>query len=372
MYVDYFTPIQRLKNLNLTLIGLITIVSFIGFITLYSAGKGSFWPWAFPQMVRFGFGIALMIGVAITDLQWWFRHATSIYVISFTLLVFVEMAGMVGMGAQRWLDLYLFKLQPSELVKISLVLSLASYFHKLNTDNIYKVSHLVIPLFMIMAPAILVLKQPDLGTMVLLVMIGFSLLFIAGVRIKYFVFLGTGLLACIPLAWNFVLRDYQKNRVLTFLNPERDPQGSGYHLLQSKIAIGSGGALGKGYLQGTQGYLNFLPEKQTDFIFTLFCEEFGFVGALFLLFLYGLLLFNGFKIIPKNRSKFGQLLSAGIVMTLFIYVAINMGMVMGLVPVVGVPLPLVSYGGTSMVTLMMGFGLLLNADVNYRVKVCKY
>ena len=329
-------------------------------------------PWALPQMVRCIIGMGLMIWVAITDLQWWFRYATVIYVASFALLVCVELMGMVAGGAQSMLDFYLFKVQPAELVKISLVLSLAAYFHKLNTDDVYKISHLIIPLMMIGGPAVLVLKQPDFGTMALFVLIGMSLLFIAGVRARYFMALGAAGLLAIPLVWNLVLRDYQRNRVLTFLNPENDPQGSGYHIIQSKIAIGSGGFFGKGYLQGTQGYLNFLPEKQTDFIFTLYCEEFGFLGAILLLFLYGLLLLNGFKIVFKNRSKFGQMVSFGIMMTVFIYVSINVGMVMGLVPVVGEPLPMVSYGGASMLTLMIGFGLLLNTDVNHRLKVSKY
>jgi rod shape determining protein RodA len=371
-YGDYLTPTERLRALNRPLIGLIFALAVIGFIVLYSAAGGAFFPWALPQMIRFMIGFGLMIGIASMDLQWWFKWAYVFYFISFVLLILVSVMGKVGMGAQRWLDLYIFKLQPSELVKISLVLALAAYFHRLNTDDIYKPQHLMVPLLLIAAPAVLVMKQPDLGTMLLLVMIGFSTLLMAGVRLYYFVGVGIATLAAIPIVWNVLLKDYQKNRVLTFLDPMTDPKGSGYHILQSKIAIGSGGFFGKGYFHGTQGYLNFLPEKQTDFIFTLFCEEFGFIGAVLLIFLYVCLLMQAFKIVLKNRSKFGQLLSFGIMITLFIYLGINMSMVMGLVPVVGVPLPMISYGGTSMLTLMMGFGLLLNADVNHRMKVSKY
>ena len=372
MYSDFLSPVDRLRNLNLAIIGIITLLAFIGFLMQYSAAGGSLFPWAFPQIIRFIAGFGLMLFVASTDLEWWFKKAYLIYGVTFILLVLVEAAGMVGMGAQRWLDFYIFKLQPSELLKVALVLAIAAYFHRYSSEDIYKPSQLITPLLMILLPTALVLKQPDLGTATLIVMIGVSLFFAAGVHIYYFAGLGLSIMALIPVAWNFLLRDYQKNRVLTFLNPERDPQGTGYHILQSKIAIGSGGLFGKGYFHGTQGYLNFLPEKQTDFIFTLFSEEFGLFGSLAVLFLYVLLIIQCYKIILKNRSKFGQLVSLGIMMSIFIYVSINVGMVMGLVPVVGVPLPMVSYGGTSMITLMLAFGLLLNTDVNYKTKVSKY
>ncbi|MEI8320913.1 MAG: rod shape-determining protein RodA [Alphaproteobacteria bacterium] len=371
MYYDLLSPIDRLKNLNIRLILVITLLSCIGFMTLYSAAGGAFFPWALPQILRFLFGFILMILIAISNLQWWFNASYLFYGAALCCLVAVELFGKVGMGAQRWLDLYLFKLQPSELIKLSLVLALATYFHRLNTDDVYKPTQLIVPLGMIFLPALFVLKQPDLGTTILLVLIGLTILFVAGVRMWYFLSLGIGLLVSLPFAWAF-LKDYQRNRVLTFLNPEKDPQGTGYHIMQSKIAIGSGGILGKGYLKGTQGYLNFLPEKQTDFIFTLFSEEFGLMGSLVLITLYVLLLSMGVKIALKNKTKFGQLLSFGITMTIFIYLSINLCMVLGLVPVVGVPMPLISYGGTSMITLMIAFGLLLNTDVNYQNKILKY
>lgn len=372
MYYDFLTPIDRLKSLNVKLLIIITLLACIGFSTLYAAAGGHFSPWALPQMLRFIVGFALMILIAITDLQWWFNMSYVLYGVSLLALISVEVAGMVGKGAQSWLDLYVFKLQPSELMKISLVLALANYFHRLNTDDVYKPIHLILPLAIIFIPAAFIAKQPDFGTMSLLVLIGFSILFVAGVRLGYFVALGISMAATVPFVWMFFLKEYQRNRVLTFLHPEKDPQGTGYNILQSKIAVGSGGIFGKGYLQGTQGYLNFLPEKQTDFIFTLFSEEFGLAGSLLLIALYTALIGIGIKIVLKNKTKFGQLVSLGTIMTIFIYLAINLCMVLGLVPVVGVPLPLVSYGGTSMITLMMGFGLLLNTDVNYQSRVMKY
>ncbi|HCI48342.1 MAG: rod shape-determining protein RodA [Alphaproteobacteria bacterium RIFCSPLOWO2_01_FULL_45_8] len=372
MYSDFLSPVDRLRSLNLPVIALITLLAIIGFLMQYSAGGGSLLPWALPQIVRFMVGFGLMLFIASTDLEWWFKKAYFIYGITFALLLLVEAAGMVGKGAQSWLDLYFFKLQPSEFLKVSLVLAVAAYFHRYSSDDIYKPSQLILPLLMILLPTALVLKQPDLGTALLIAMIGFSLFFAAGAHIYYFAGLSILFLAAIPFAWNFLLKFHQKNRILTFLSPEKDPHGTGYHILQSKIAIGSGGLFGKGYFHGTQGYLNFLPEKQTDFIFTLFSEEFGLFGSLSLLFLYALLIVQCYKIILKNRSKFGQLVSLGIMMTIFIYVSINIAMVMGLVPVVGVPLPMVSYGGSSMITIMIGFGLLLNTDVNHKTKVSKY
>jgi len=267
------------------------------------------------------------------------------------------------MGAQRWLNLYVIKLQPSELMRISLVLALACYFHRVSLEETRQFTFLIPPLILILLPVLLVLKQPDLGTALLLMMIGISMLFAVGVKLRYFIAGCVGFIACIPVAWHFLLHDYQKRRILTFLNPENDPLGSGYHIMQSKIALGSGGIFGKGFMKGTQSHLNFLPEKQTDFIFTMFCEEFGMVGAVGLLLLYAILVALGLIISLRVQNKFGRLVSFGVTMTMLTYVFINMAMVMGLVPVVGVPLPMVSYGGTAMITLMMGFGLLLNADL---------
>ena len=368
---ESLTFIERAKRLNFWIIGLIALLSFAGFVLLYSAGGASFSPWAQPQILKFILGFTLMLFVACIDINHLIKYAYVAYGISLLLLIAVHVFGMIGMGAQRWISLGVIRLQPSELMKISLVLTLACYYHRLSLEDIESPRFLLIPLALIFIPSLLVLKQPDLGTTLLLVAIGISLMFVAGVRVWYFVAAFGGLLGSLPIAWGF-LRAYQKKRILTFLNPEEDPLGSGYHILQSKIALGSGGLFGKGFLKGTQSHLNFLPEKQTDFIFTMFCEEFGLIGAIGLLSIYALLIFQCLVIAVRCRSSFGRLVSFGIAMSLFVYVFINMSMVIGLVPVVGVPLPFVSYGGTSLITLLIGFGILLNADVHQELKIPRY
>jgi rod shape determining protein RodA len=322
-------------------------------------------------MVRFAVGLALMLGVAVIDLRLILRYAYLIYAGALTLLIAVEIVGEIGMGAQRWIDLGFFQLQPSELMKVALVLALARYFHGLEIESIGRILPLLPALLLVAMPALLVLKQPDLGTAGMLIMGGGALFFAAGVRIwKFAVLLASGL-AAIPVAWN-LLHDYQKNRVLTFLEPERDPLGSGYHILQSKIAFGSGGVFGKGYLLGTQSHLNFLPEKQTDFIFTMLAEEFGLVGALTLLLIYAVLIGYGFAIALRSRSHFGRLLALGLTFNLFLFVFINTAMVMGIIPVVGVPLPLISYGGTAMLTVLIGFGLIMSVYVHRDGRIGRY
>jgi rod shape determining protein RodA len=356
-------PLQKLRLISWPMILLAGLVAGIGFVMLYSAAGGSFDPWADRQMIRFVIGVLLMIGVAIVDLRVWLRNAYFIYLGALLLLIGVEIAGDIGMGAQRWIDLGIFQLQPSELMKVALVLALARYFHSLEAESVRRILPLVPPLLLIVVPALLVLKQPDLGTAGMLIMGGGALFFAAGVRLwKFGVLIAAGL-AAVPVAWN-LLHDYQKNRVLTFIDPERDPLGAGYHILQSKIAFGSGGVFGKGFLLGTQSHLNFLPEKQTDFIFTMLAEEFGLVGALTLLLIYTVLIAYGFAIAMRSRSHFGRLLALGLTFNLFLFVFINMAMVMGIIPVVGVPLPLISYGGTAMLTVLIGFGLVMSVYVH--------
>jgi len=356
-------PLQKLRLISWPMILLAGLVAGIGFVMLYSAAGGSFDPWADRQMIRFVVGVLLMIGVAIVDLRVWLRNAYFIYLGALLLLIGVEIAGDIGMGAQRWIDLGIFQLQPSELMKVALVLALARYFHSLEAESVRRILPLVPPLLLIVVPALLVLKQPDLGTAGMLIMGGGALFFAAGVRLwKFGVLIAAGL-AAVPVAWN-LLHDYQKNRVLTFIDPERDPLGAGYHILQSKIAFGSGGVFGKGFLLGTQSHLNFLPEKQTDFIFTMLAEEFGLVGALTLLLIYTVLIAYGFAIAMRSRSHFGRLLALGLTFNLFLFVFINMAMVMGIIPVVGVPLPLISYGGTAMLTVLIGFGLVMSVYVH--------
>jgi rod shape determining protein RodA len=290
------------------------------------------------------------------------------YGVVLAMLAAVEVAGEIGMGAQRWIDLGIFQLQPSELMKIALVLALARYFHGLTHENVARPLYLLIPLAMVAAPVVLVLRQPDLGTAGMILLGSGAIFFLAGVRAWKFVTLLVIGIASVPIAWQF-LREYQKKRILTFLNPENDPLGAGYHILQSKIALGSGGMFGKGFMQGSQSHLKFLPEKQTDFIFTMLAEEFGLIGGLGLIGLFVLITFYGLAIGLRAQSQFARLLALGVTTTLFLYVFINIAMVMGLIPVVGVPLPLISYGGTAMLTAMAAIGLMMCAYVHRDLRV---
>jgi len=359
---------DRLIQINLVLVILICLPALVGFAMLYSAAGGEMEPWAARQIIRFGFGLAIMFAVALVDIRFWLKSAYFIYAVVFLLLIGVELIGDTAMGAQRWVDVGPLQLQPSEIMKIALVIALARYFHSIAVEDIKRLSILIPPLILILAPAALVLRQPDLGTAALLAISGTVMLFLAGLRLWKLGVAFAGLLGAIPVAWQF-LREYQKTRILTFINPESDPLGAGYHILQSKIAFGSGGLFGKGFLGGTQGHLNFLPEKQTDFIFTMLAEEFGLAGGIALLLLYFVLMAYGTIISLHCNSQFGRMIGIGIVTTFFLYVFINMAMVMGLVPVVGVPLPLISYGGSAMLTLMFGFGLMLNVHIHRDVQI---
>ncbi len=360
----------KLADLNWGFVFLVCVIATIGFAMLYSAANGRIDPWASRQMLRFGIGLVCMLTIALIDLRFWIRWAWAIYLVAFALLAAVEVMGVVGMGAQRWVDLGFVQLQPSEVMKIAIVLALARYFHGVPLDEVGRLRTLIVPLLLLAAPVVLVLRQPDLGTALLLLLTGAAICFVAGVRLWVFASALLAGLACIPVAWQY-LHEYQKQRVLTFLDPERDPLGAGYHILQSKIALGSGGISGKGFMQGTQSHLNFLPEHQTDFIFTMLAEEFGLIGGLTLLALYVVIIAYGLAIAMRARSQFGRLLAAGLTATFFLYVFINMAMVMGLVPVVGVPLPLVSYGGTSMLTILIGFGLVLSVAIHRDVVIAR-
>jgi rod shape determining protein RodA len=370
-YREHMSVMSRLTEVNWLFVLLILAVSAIGIAVLYSAGGGSFDPWASRQISRFGLAIAIMFAAALVDLRFWLRHAYIVYAIGLAMLVATELSGFEAKGAERWLYIGFMRVQPSEIMKIALVLALARYFHKTAAEDVRRISRLIPALGIIAVPAVLVLKQPDLGTAGMLLLAGAGMMFIAGVRLRWFILVGAAGLGVLPVLWNH-LRDYQKARVLTFLDPERDPLGAGYHILQSKIALGSGGIWGKGFLQGSQSHLSFIPEKQTDFIFSIFAEEFGMVGAIVLLTLYGLILVYGFAIAMRSRNQFGRLLALGITLTFFLYVFINMAMVMGLIPVVGVPLPLISYGGTAMLTLMFGFGLLISVYIHRDARIGRF
>ena len=362
---------QKLWQISWSLVFLLMILAAIGFAMLYSAASGEWDPWASRQMIRFSIGLVLMILVAVTDIQVWMRYAYTLYFLVLGLLVAVEVMGEIGMGAQRWINIGFIQVQPSEIMKITLVLSLARYFHGATLEEIARPTRLIVPLLLLGAPVVLVLRQPDLGTAVMLAMTAAVIFFLAGVKAWKFGVIIVAALAALPVAWSF-MHVYQKDRILTFLDPENDPLGTGYHILQSKIALGSGGVFGKGYLHGTQSHLNFLPEKQTDFIFTMLAEEFGMVGGLVILGIYILVIIYGFAIALRVRNQFGRLVALGIIGTFFFYVFINIAMVMGLVPVVGVPLPLISYGGTAMLSLMIGFGFVLCAYVHRDARIGRH
>jgi rod shape determining protein RodA len=362
---------EKLWQINWTMVLLIIAIAFIGFAMLYSAAKGNIDPWASRQMGRFGIGLALMFVIALVDIHFWMRYALFMYLVGLALLGAVEIAGSIGMGAQRWLDLGFFRLQPSEFMKIAVILTLARHFHALNVEDIGRPIYLIIPLFIVAAPVALVLRQPDLGTSIMLVLGAGAMFFIVGVRVWKFVVVMVVGLAFIPVIWNF-LHVYQRKRILIFLNPESDPLGAGYHILQSKIALGSGSLFGKGFINGSQSHLEFLPERHTDFIFTMLGEEFGLVGGVFVILLYALLVIYGFAIAMRSRNHFGRLLAMGLTANLFLYVFVNIAMVMGVVPVVGVPLPLISYGGTAMISVLISFGLVLNVYVHRDIRIGRH
>lgn len=354
---------EKLAKLNWPFLALVTAVSGIGIAALYSVAGGSFEPWAERQIYRFCVGMALLLMVALTDITIWMRAAIPVYLAALVMLIAVPFVGIQMGGAQRWLGYGDWSFQPAELMKIALVLAIARYYHWLGPRHISNPLALIAPLVMILVPTGLVMLQPDLGTALLFCVVGVGLLFLAGVHWIYYFTGLAGVLGALPFVFQR-LHDYQKERILTFVDPDRDPLGAGYHILQSKIALGSGGLTGKGFMQGTQSQLNFLPEKHTDFIFTMFAEEMGFIGAVALLVLYGLMMLFILYMTMRCKSTFARLLASGIGITMFVYIFINVAMVMGLVPVVGVPLPLVSYGGTSMLTVMFGLGLVLNAHLH--------
>ena len=355
--------VDKLGRVSWGLIALTTVIASIGLGMLYSAADGNMAPWASQQLIRFAIGLAMLLGIGFINIRIWMRWAYVIYAVTLVALVSVEVFGFIGMGAQRWISFGWFQIQPSELMKIALILALARYFHRTILEDARRPLLLIAPILMVMAPTILVLRQPDLGTAAMLVLAAAAVFFVSGVAVRYFLVGGMLAASAVPIAWHF-LRDYQKERILMFLNPEADPLGAGYHILQSKIALGSGGLFGRGFMHGTQSHLNFLPEHQTDFIFTMLAEELGLIGALGLITLYLLLFVYGFAISLGSRNHFGRLLGIGLTTTLFLYVFINIAMVIGLVPVVGVPLPLVSYGGTAMMTVLGSLGLLTSIFVH--------
>ena len=349
-------------GLNWSLIMLITLMSCVGFAMLYSAADGNFDPWASRQIIRFSIFFPVMLLIALIDIRVWFKLSYIIYFIMLMALVYTEFFGVTAMGATRWIRIGSFNLQPSEVMKICVVFALAHYFHNVSAINVGKILYIIPPMLIVATPAILVLKQPDLGTAFIIISVGAMIFFAAGVQIWKFVVVSILGLLSMPLIW-MNLHAYQKKRVVSFLKPESDPLGDGYNLLQSKIAIGSGGFSGKGFAQGTQSQLSFLPEKQTDFIFTMLAEEFGFVGGVLTIIIYLIIITYGVIISINSKNHFGRIMGIGVTSIFFMHVFINIAMVTGIIPVVGAPLPLLSYGGTIMITMLVSFGLLLNVHL---------
>mgnify|MGYP001391006676 FL=1 len=374
-YLDYSvrkvpTGFERLSYVNLPILILIIAISAIGFLMLFSVAGGSLEPWAKLQMIRFSFGFLLMLIIAFVPIWFWRNISGLAYIVSIVLLVVVEFYGVAGMGAVRWIDLGFMRLQPSEIVKVTVVMFLASYYDWLPKNKVSRPLWIFLPLIIIILPVLMVLRQPDLGTGLLILIGGLTILFVAGVSWIYFLLSGLGIFTFVFSIFYFrgtefqILKDYQYRRIDTFLDPANDPLGAGYHITQSKIALGSGGFSGRGFMQGTQSRLNFLPEKHTDFIFTTLAEEFGFVGGFTLLGLYFLMIIFCGIVALGCKDRYSGLIVSGLNMTFFLYFAVNMAMVMGMAPVVGVPLPLVSYGGSAMFVIMIAFGLIQSAEIH--------
>jgi rod shape determining protein RodA len=362
-------PIIKFTEIDWTLCLVLCLIAGTGSMMLFSIAGASWEPWAAKHLVRFGIYFVMMIILAMVDLRVWFSLAYPVYAVGLILLVLVEAIGDVSLGAQRWLSIGGFRFQPSEIMKVGVILALARYYHGLSADSARLSWKLLIPAALIGAPTLLVAHQPDLGTAVLIAAPGIAVMVLAGLSLRLIIAGIVTVLVALPPFIFFVLHEYQRNRILTFMDPESDPSGNGYHIMQSKIALGSGGLMGKGFGLGSQSQLNFLPEKQTDFIFATLAEEFGFIGCFSVLFLYGVAIFMALRIASISHSHFGRLSAAGVTATFALYVLINGAMVMGMAPVVGVPMPMLSYGGTVMLTVMIGFGLVQAVRVHRYTEV---
>jgi len=357
-----FSVKDKLFNLDFILFFSILLLGVISIFAQFSSSGGNFDYYSKSHAIRFCLFFVLFLVISFTPIRFWHSTSFFIFLSLLALLIFVKFYGIQSQGSRRWINLYVINLQPSELMKIGIILFLSNYYHKISEGDVNKVRFLLYPVIAILAPFILVVSQPDLGTAILILLSGVVVTWLAGVRWKIFAYLSLVAVILAPIAISF-LKPYQKSRILTFLNPDSDPLGAGYQIIQSKIAIGSGGLFGKGYLNGSQAYLNFLPEKHTDFIFTLYSEEFGFIGSVFMIFLYSLIIYRIIRIGSETRSIFGKLYCYGFANAFFIYVAVNMSMVLGLLPIVGAPLPILSYGGSSMLAIMFGLGIVMSCNV---------
>ena len=356
---------QKVKELDFILLTSVLLLSILSLFVMYSTDGGEIIFHTKSHFSKIILFFPLMIFIAFFNIKWWHNFSYLFYISVILLLIYVSFFGIKSSGSRRWMDLYLFNLQPSELMKIAIILCLAKYYHRIKIENVNSITSIMTVVTIILIPIIMVLSQPDLGTSILIAASGLIVLWLGGVKIKYFIYSFIVFLISLPFVISF-LKPYQKLRILTFLDPDRDPLGAGYQIIQSKIAIGSGGLDGKGFLKGTQSYLDFLPEKHTDFIFTLFSEEFGFIGSVALLILYSIIIIRILRIGAISRSNFSRLFCFGFAFAIFIYIVVNLSMVLGLLPIVGSPLPIMSYGGSSMLATMIGFGIVLSAKINHK------
>ena len=354
---------QKVKALDYILLISVFLLSTISLFVMYSTDGGEILYHTKSHFSKIIIFFPLMIFISFFNIKWWHNFSYVFYIVVILLLIYVSFFGIKSSGSRRWMDLYLFNLQPSELMKIAIILCLAKYYHRLKIENVNSLTSIITVLTIILIPIFMVLSQPDLGTSILIASSALIILWLGGVKIKYFIYSFIAFLISLPFVISF-LKPYQKLRILTFLDPDRDPLGAGYQIIQSKIAIGSGGFDGKGFLQGTQSYLDFLPEKHTDFIFTLFSEEFGFIGSIGLLLLYTVIIIRIIRIGALCRSGFARFFCFGFAFAIFIYITVNLSMVLGLLPIVGSPLPIMSYGGSSMLATMIGFGIVMSAKVH--------
>ena len=365
---NYFQKVNlslkdKIFAFDFTLFFLILLLGIISLFAMYSSERGNFSYHTQSHLYRFSIFFLLFIIISFFRIQFWYKSAYLFYFIVLILLFTVDLFGITASGSKRWISLFFFNLQPSELMKVSLIIFLARYYYKIPSQNVNNIKHIFIPFFSLMIPVFLVVSQPDLGTAVLIAISGLIVIWLTGFRIKYFLYSFIVLICLIPVGISF-LKPYQKTRILTFLNPESDPLGAGYQIIQSKIALGSGGIFGKGFLQGSQSYLDYLPEKHTDFIFTLFSEEFGFVGSLILLLIYAFVIYRIAAIGNQSKNNFAKLFCFGFAAAFFVYVTVNMAMVLGLLPIVGAPLPIMSYGGSSMLSIMIGLGIVMSCKIH--------
>ena len=362
------TLIQKIKQLDYPLLIMILLLGSISFFMMYFVDGGKILFYTKNHFIKFVIFFLLMLFLSMFNIKFWYKTGYLFYLGVLALLIFVNFFGFEAGGSQRWINLKFINFQPSELMKVGIILCLAKYFHKIKISDVNKIVPILNSIIIILLPTILVINQPDLGTSILIGLTGITILCLSGLKIKYFIYFFFGSFISLPFIFSYI-KDYQKLRILTFIDPDRDPLGSGYHIIQSKIAIGSGGLNGKGFLKGTQSYLEFLPEKQTDFIFTLFSEQFGFIGSVILLLIYCVIIYRIIKIGSISRNYFAKLFCFSFAFVIFLNIAVNISMVLGLLPIVGSPLPILSYGGSSMLTMMIGFSIVMSSKINSKVTI---